>query len=177
MSIIDWLIVIVIFLSALISFIRGCFKAATSVATWTVAILSTLYFTPRLAGRLPTDIFQTNSSQYIGSAVLLFFGSLFIGGVISWLFRQAVGGSTLGPVDRSLGIIFGTARGLLMIAILVFMSNLLPEVKRESWWIESRLLPRFQEAAMVIHAHLPFELAVLFDLPLRDNTTFRLSGP
>ncbi len=164
MSAIDYILLAIILGSAILSYQRGFVKVSLSVATIVMAIAATLLFTTRVANSLPTDIFQTTSSRYIWGAIFLFFGTGFIGGVISWLFRQAVGASNLGPVDRFLGVVFGIARGMLFILLLVLLSNLTPSLKQENWWRESALLPRFQSGASALHAQLPMELAVHFDL-------------
>lgn len=163
MSEVDWVILAVIAVSALVSFVRGFFKEAVSLATWLCAIVITLLFTSRFASLLPRETFESPTARYTISAMVLFFGTMLIGGLINWLFRKAVGPTTLGPTDRILGILFGAARGAVIVAVLVLLSNLVPTMKQEVWWRESLLLPRFQQAAMAIHARLPAELAGYFD--------------
>lgn len=163
MSEVDWVILAVVAVSALVSFMRGFFKEAVSLATWMSAIFITLMFTSRFASLLPRDTFESPTARYTVSALVLFFGTMFIGGLINYLFRKAVGPTTLGPTDRLLGIVFGAARGALIVAMIVLLSNLVPTMKQEVWWRESALLPKFQQAAIVIHQQLPAELAGYFD--------------
>ena len=163
MSEVDWVILAIIVVSSLVSFVRGFFKEAVSLATWAGAIAITLLFTSRFATLLPRDTFESAAARHIISALVLFFGAMFIGGLVNWLFRKAVGPSTLGFTDRLLGILFGAARGMLIVAIIVLLSNLVPTLKQEVWWQESALLPRFQQIAVSIHGWLPAELARYFD--------------
>ncbi len=163
MSEVDWVILAIIVISALVSFMRGFLKEAVSLVTWMSAIFITLMFTSRFASLLPSDTFESPTARYSISVVILFFGTMFIGGLINWLFHKAVGPTSLGPIDRLLGIAFGLARGALIVATIVLLSNLVPTMKQEVWWRESSLLPKFQLAAVFIHARLPTELAAYFD--------------
>lgn len=169
MSEIDWVIVVLIAISGVISLARGFFKEAVSLAMWVGAIAITLVFTSRVATLLPADTFESPTARFLISAVVLFFGSMFVGALINWLFRKAVGPSTLGLTDRLLGILFGVGRGWLLVAVLVLLANLVPTLKHEVWWQESTLLPHFQNTAREIHAHLPADLARYFDLDDSDT--------
>ena len=50
----------------------------------------------------------------------------------------------LSGTDRLLGMIFGTARGLIVVlAVLVLLPSLLTGVENDQWWKESQLVPEF----------------------------------
>ncbi len=160
---IDVLILLLIAVSVAISVIRGFFKEAVSLATWLAAVLITLMFTSRFASLLPRDTIESPQARYAISALILFFGSMILGGVINYLFQKILNSSEKGVLDMWLGVGFGALRGVVIVTLLVLMSNLIPAFKTEVWWRQSAFIPPVQKAAQFIHAQLPRELAKHFD--------------
>ena len=63
--------------------------------------------------------------------------------------------------DRFIGMIFGAARGVLVVAILVLLAGLTP-LPQEGWWLQSSLVGYFEELAFWMRELLPPELADRF---------------
>jgi len=160
---IDILILVLIGVSVVISVIRGFFKEAVSLATWLGAILITLMFTSRFASLLPRDTIESPQARFAISALILFFSSLILGGLINYLFQKVLVASEKGRLDMFLGIGFGLLRGVVIVTLLVLLANLIPAFKQETWWRQSAFIPPVQKAAQFIHAQLPKELAQHFD--------------
>lgn len=163
MSEVDLVIVFVIALSAIISFMRGFYREFMSLCTWVVAITVTLVFTSRFSVLLPIDEVQSPQARATISALGLFFGTLFMGGLISWVFARVVSRSKTGKLDRFIGVGFGVVRGVIIVVLLVLAANLVPELKQETWWRNSAALPHLQKVAETIHAKLPEGIAQHFD--------------
>jgi membrane protein required for colicin V production len=159
----DIAILVVIILSALVSFVRGFFKEAVSVTTWMAAIAITLLFTNRFSSLLPRDTIESPAARLGISALALFLGTMMIGSLISWLIRKALPSTIGGPKDRLFGVFFGMLRGVIIVTLLVLAINLEPAIKQERWWIQSSLVPIFQRAAQAVHSQMPSELAQHFD--------------
>jgi len=160
---IDILILLLIGVSVAISVIRGFFKEAISLATWCAALMITLMFTSRFASLLPRDTIESPQARSAISALVLFFSSMILGGLINYLFQKILSASDRGTLDMWLGIGFGAVRGLVIVTLLVLLANLIPTFKQEVWWRESAFIPPMQKAAQFIHAQLPRELAQHFD--------------
>jgi membrane protein required for colicin V production len=61
-----------------------------------------------------------------------------------------------------LGIVFGIARGIAIVAVLVLLAGA-PNLSRETWWQESTLIKNyFQDAAIWIRGFLPPDVAENF---------------
>ena len=163
MSGVDIVILAIIIVSALVSLVRGFFREAVSLLTWIGAIIITLSFTRQFATLLPPETIESPTARLGISAVVLFLGCLFIGGLINYLFQKIMANAKLGPTDRVIGVIFGILRGVVMVALLVLVSHLVPTIPQESWWQQSRLIPRFENIAESIHDKLPQEIADHFD--------------
>lgn len=163
MSEVDLVILAVIAISALISFMRGFFREAMSLGTWLAAVLITLMFTSRFAVLLPMETVESPQARATISALALFVGTLLLGNLITWMIGRIMASVSLGLADRSVGVVFGVARGAVIVSLLVLGANLIPELKQEVWWQQSLLLPRFQKVAAFIHAQLPDGIGQHFD--------------
>jgi len=138
---VDWAIIAIIALSAVISLARGFVKEALSLLTWIVAGLVAWMFGGALAEYL-TPYIDTPSVRIIAACTILFLVTLVIGGLINYLICQLVRATGLSGTDRFLGMIFGAARGALLIVVAVGLLSLVP-VEGDNWWRESELIPHF----------------------------------
>jgi membrane protein required for colicin V production len=138
---IDWAIIAIITVSALISLARGFVKEALSLLTWIVAGLVAWLFGGALAGHLSPFI-ETPSIRVIVACSILFIMTLLLGGLINYLIGQLVRVTGLSGTDRFLGMIFGAARGALLIVVAIGLLSLAP-VEGDVWWRQSELIPHF----------------------------------
>lgn len=138
---IDWAIIAIITVSALISLTRGFVKEALSLLTWVVAGLVAWLFGGALAGHLSPFI-ETPSIRVIVACSILFIMTLLLGGLINYLIGQLVRVTGLSGTDRFLGMVFGAARGALLIVVAVGLLSLAP-VEGDVWWRQSELIPHF----------------------------------
>ena len=74
------------------------------------------------------------------------------------ILRQLVTSTGLTGSDRFLGLIFGIARGALVVAILVLLAGLTP-FPEDPWWNESSLLEWFQPLALWLREYIPSAIA------------------
>jgi len=162
-SSIDLLVLILILVSAFVSFVRGAVKEVVSLATWILAIVIAVTFSSRFATILPRDTIESPAARAGISAAILFLGCLAVGTLVGYLVRKMTERGPLGIVDRFAGAFFGSVRGVVIVVLLVLAANLVPSVKQETWWRSSWLLPRFQIVARELHARLPPDIAQHFD--------------
>lgn len=164
MSELDLAILACIGISTFLGFLRGVIRAATGLLKWLAAIVVTLVFANRFASLLPIDGVDSPLARATISAFILFFGTLAVGTIISWFLERIFPRAGLTRIDRGLGVGFGFARGLVIVTLLVLAANLVPELKQETWWSESRLVSRFQSVAKFLHARLPDSIGQHFDV-------------
>jgi membrane protein required for colicin V production len=157
----DYAIIAVVALSALISLIRGFVREALSLATWILAFWLALTFFRELAIHLEPWI--TALSLRLGTAfAILLLLTLMLGGVVGFMAGQLVDKTGLSGTDRLLGVFFGVARGVLVIAVFVLLAGLTP-FPADPWWQQSVLVPYFQEIAEWLKGLLPADLAGRFN--------------
>jgi membrane protein required for colicin V production len=109
--------------------------------TWIVAGLVAWLFGGALAGHLSPFI-ETPSIRVIVACSILFIMTLLLGGLINYLIGQLVRVTGLSGTDRFLGMIFGAARGALLIVVAIGLLSLAP-VEGDVWWRQSELIPHF----------------------------------
>jgi membrane protein required for colicin V production len=162
MSWVDLIIIGVIAISALISLVRGFVKESISLASWVLAgFIALRYFTP-LAELLEPYI-ESPTIRTGSSFATLFVCSLIIGAIINFMASQLVTKTGLSGTDKSLGVVFGAARGFLIVIILVLLAGLTP-MPSESWWQESAMIEYFASMAGWIKEVLPDDIAGKFSL-------------
>jgi membrane protein required for colicin V production len=161
MTVVDVVVIFVIFLSALFSLIRGFVKEAISLATWIIAIWLAATFAPKLAAALPSSIESEAVRQAIGFGVL-FVLTLIVGTIVNTLINQVVKKTGLSGADRVFGVIFGVLRGGLIIIVFVVIAGMTPLPEYE-WWQSSTLLQWFESAAIVIQEYIPDDLNLSYD--------------
>ncbi|MBE9560858.1 MAG: CvpA family protein [Proteobacteria bacterium] len=156
MTVVDVVVIFVIFLSALFSLIRGFVKEAISLATWIIAIWLAATFAPKLAAALPGSIESEAVRLAIGFGVL-FVLTLVVGAIVNTLVNQVVKKTGLSSADRIFGVAFGILRGGLIIIVFVVIGGMTPLPDAE-WWQSSILLQWFESTAMVIQEYIPQDL-------------------
>jgi membrane protein required for colicin V production len=160
MTWVDYLIIGILAASALVSLFRGFVREAVSLITWVLAFLVAWGGFRELATRLEPWI-ATPSLQLGAAFLLLLLGMLLLGGIAGFLIGQLVDRTGLSGFDRLLGLLFGAARGLLLVAVAVLLAGLTP-FPQDPWWRESSLIPHFQGLAAWLLAWLPPDIAGYF---------------
>ena len=138
---VDALILGIIVISSVISLSRGFIKEALSLVTWIVAGVVAWMFGGSLAHHFEPYL-DTPSVRVIAACAILFIVTLLIGALVNFLLAQLVRATGLTGTDRLLGMVFGAARGLLLVVIIVGLLSLAPG-QNDSWWQQSTLIPHF----------------------------------
>jgi len=149
----DYAIVAILVLSIVVSLVRGFVREAISLVTWAVAFWVSFSFSGTLSSLL-TNYIHSGSLRQIASFGILFIITLLLGAFVNYLVGQLVDSTGLTGTDRILGVVFGFARGVLVIALLLMMAHLTP-MPQEDWWKTSALIPQFQPVELWLHSLLP----------------------
>ena len=138
---VDWAIIAIIAISSLISLKRGFVKEALSLVTWIIAGVVAWMFGGALSQHL-TDFIEMPSARVIAGCAILFVATLLVGALVNFLISELVRVTGLSGTDRFLGMVFGGARGALLVVVLTGLLSLAP-VQQDPWWQQSSLLPHF----------------------------------
>jgi membrane protein required for colicin V production len=136
----------IIAISALFSLLRGFVKEALSLAGWLAASWIALTFAQDFADLLLTGI-STPSLRVVVSFTILFVLTLVITALINRLAGTLVSKTGLTGTDRMIGMIFGVARGVLVVSVLVLLAGF-TTMPQDPWWQESALIEVFHKLAL-----------------------------
>ena len=154
---IDFVILALVAISAIIGLLRGFVLEVFSVATWLVAIWVGLSFSREFSGYLESLI-SLPSARMAASFAVLFFVTLMLGGLLGSLLAQIVSKTGLSGSDRFAGLVFGIGRGMLVVSVLVMLAGLTP-LPDDPWWRESQLIEPFQNLALWLRSSIPAGMA------------------
>lgn len=136
---IDYLLLGIIALSALMGALRGFVKEALALAGWVVAIWGAWQFGDEAAGWLP-DFVDDPVLKIWAARLLMLIAALFVVGVISRLLSILLDQTGLSGTNRLMGGVFGVARGAVLGAVVVSVLNV-AGFDDAPWWGESKLIP------------------------------------
>jgi membrane protein required for colicin V production len=149
----DLVMVGVMGLSGLVGLMRGLLREILSLMTWAVAIWAGIRFSQDLA-LLLDPLIPSPTARIAAAFGILFIITLIMAGMFGYLMGRILDTAGLSGVDRSAGLLFGVARGILILTVAVFLSRSTPFPK-ESVWQSSQLIPIFQSLAIWMEAQIP----------------------
>ncbi|MCG6895747.1 MAG: CvpA family protein [Thiocapsa sp.] len=152
----DYAILGVILLSALVGVARGLIREALSLGVWVAAILIAWLYHRQVADLLVPYVSQP-TIRMAAAFIALVLLTLLVGAILGAVLAALVDKAGLSGVDRSLGLIFGAARGVVIVAMAVFLAALTP-MPDDPWWKESRFIGRFQSVASWLVSFVPDEV-------------------
>lgn len=136
----------IIAISALFSLLRGFVKEALSLLGWLAAFWVALTFAQDFADLLLTGI-SAPSVRLVVSFTILFVLTLVITALVNRLAGSLVSKTGLSGTDRMIGMIFGIARGVVLVAVLVLLAGM-TTMPQDPWWQESALIDVFHKLAL-----------------------------
>lgn len=142
----DWFILVVLGSSILLSLWRGFVREAVSLAGWIAAFVVANMFVDELASMLAQWVVNV-TGRYIAAYALLFVGTLVLASVVGKLGSQVVRATGLSLLDRLLGTVFGFARGIIIVLVLVYMLRQLAPPQNVQWLHQSQLMPHLDMLA------------------------------
>ena len=106
---VDYVIIGIIALSAIISVVRGFVREVLSLAGWILAFWVALTFSPQLSTFL-AEYIETPTIRLFAAFAGLFIITLILSALVNHLIATIVDKTGLSGTDRMLGIIFGAAK-------------------------------------------------------------------
>lgn len=153
MNWVDYAVLGVILISALAGWGRGLIRELISLGVWIVAGIVAWLYHAQVAELLVPYLSQP-SVRLVAAFVGLVMLTLILGAVLGAILSALVDRAGLAGIDRILGLGFGAARGVVIVAMAVYLAALTP-VKEDPWWQESTLIADFQDVATWLIGFVP----------------------
>ena len=160
-SLLDLIVAGIVLLSALLASVRGFTREVLAIASWVAAALAAYLFHPKVLALIEPHI--TNRQVALAAAIaVIFLGVLVLVTLMTVKISDLILDSSIGTLDRTLGFLFGAARGFLIAAIaFLFFDRLVGEKQYPDWVANARLRPLLKEAGDGLIALLPNDPAFL----------------
>ena len=137
-TLLDIALLAVMLVSGLLAMVRGFMREILSITAWILAAGATLYAYSKL---LPAATAYFNSDLIAKGVVIggVFLVTLLIVSVITVRISDMVLDSRVGALDRTLGFVFGLARGLIIVVVaFAFFDWLVPTKSQPAWVADAK---------------------------------------
>lgn len=159
LNVLDLVAAAILLISAILAFFRGFVHEVLAIAAWVGAALAALYGLPYLQPQARQMIPITWAAD-AAAAVAIFLVVLIVLALLTRAVSKRVQQSALNAVDRSLGFLFGLARGAFVVAVgFIVLSWMFPQPDDRPQWVASaRSLPLMEAGAGLVRSVVPQEL-------------------
>ena len=133
-TILDGIVIGVALFSAVLAMVRGFSREVLSVASWVGAAAAAYFLYPFL---LPyaKDYTTSDTVAIVGSAAAVFILALIVISFITMRIADFIIDSRIGALDRTLGFLFGAARGVLIVVVAMLFFNWLVPIAQQPVWV------------------------------------------
>lgn len=157
MTVFDYGVIAIVGVSLLIGLWRGVVGELIALAAWVLAFFAAREFGAEVGAGVFAGIadpaLRTLAgwvSVFAAVLVVMSLGRLAVSSMI-----RALG---LGLSDRFLGLLFGFARGVLIVLVLVAVGGM-TTLPRQPWWAQAQLAPPLETAVLAAREWLPEDVA------------------
>jgi membrane protein required for colicin V production len=134
-TLLDGILVGFTLVSAMLAMVRGFTREVLSIASWIAAAAGAYYFYPAVLPYVQPYI-DNDQLALAAAAAAVFIVVLIAVTVITMKIADFIIDSRVGALDRTLGFLYGAARGILVVAVgLLFFSWLVGA--RMPYWVEN----------------------------------------
>jgi len=153
-TLLDGILVGFTLVSAMLAMVRGFSREVLSIASWVAAAVAAYLFYPAVLPYVAPYI--DNEKLAMGAAAgIVFIVALIVVSIITMKIADFIIDSRIGALDRTLGFLYGAARGILVVAVgLLFFSWLVGQ-NPPAWNAEAKSLPLLEGIGDWLESILP----------------------
>ncbi len=154
----DLVVAAIVLLSGVLAFMHGLLREVLGIGVWIGASASSVAFYS--VAREPVGLYIPSPLVADAAAgALLFIGTFLILAIVSRAISRAFeSGDGLGAINRSLGLMFGLARGAIIVVVAYLaLAWTIPERDHPEWVTEAKTMPLIKEASAMLEQALPEE--------------------
>ncbi|VAW14540.1 Colicin V production protein [hydrothermal vent metagenome] len=159
----DVVLIGIAFLSAILAMFRGFTREVLSILSWVVAAGAALWAYPLMKDRV-RELIQpeplADGVLIIGTFIIV----LIAVSLITVRITDLILDSQIGAIDRTLGFLFGLARGVILVVVaFLFFSWLVPERQQPDWVRNAQTAPFMISTGELLLSYLPEDPAEMIE--------------
>ena len=155
MNWVDVAVVVVVAFSGMLGLVRGMVREVFGLAAWIAAAVAAIYFFPQVQGIARRAIDNPDVADPVAFGAI-FLIVLIVLSLIARILGGAVRKSALGGLDRTLGLVYGLARGAAIVVAVYLVAGAVEPVDRwPNQVLEARTLPSIYLGAAWVVQRLP----------------------
>jgi membrane protein required for colicin V production len=153
-TLLDGVLVGFTLVSAMLAMVRGFSREVLSIASWIAAAAAAFFFyKPVLPFVRP---YIDNSQLAIAAAAgAVFVVALIVVSLITMKIADLIIDSRIGALDRTLGFLYGAARGVLVVAVALLFFDWLVGTQRPAWITDAKSRPMLERIGDWLEGMLP----------------------
>lgn len=153
-TLLDGILVGFTLVSAMLAMVRGFSREVLSIASWVAAAAAAYFFYKPV---LPYVQPYLDNEQFAiaAAAGIVFVVALIIVTIITMKIADFIIDSRVGALDRTLGFLYGAARGILVVAVGLLFFNWLVGTHPPAWVSEAKSRPLLEDIGTRLQALLP----------------------
>jgi membrane protein required for colicin V production len=164
-TITDAVVLLIVLISAMLAHSRGLTREALAIGGWVVAAATAFWLGPLVepfTREIPVvgDFLRSSCTiSALAAFVLVFAGMLMVLAIFTPVVSGLVRDGVLGPIDRAFGFVFGAARGLVLVAVLFMLYDLVAPTDQRLPAIDNAASIRLiGDTATLLREHAPTEV-------------------
>lgn len=153
-TLLDGILVGFTLVSAMLAMVRGFSREVLSVVSWIAAAAAAFFFYKPVIPYVQPYI-ENDKVAMAAAAGIVFIIALIVVTVITMKLADWIIDSRVGALDRTLGFLYGAARGILVVAVALMFFNWLAGDKAPAWIDQAKSKPLLESIGAKIESLLP----------------------
>jgi membrane protein required for colicin V production len=153
-TLLDGILIGFTLVSAILAMVRGFSREVLSIASWVAAAFGAYFLYPLVLPYVQPYVDNQTLALVIAAAAV-FFVVLIIVTIITMKIADFIVDSRIGALDRTLGFVYGAARGILVVAVGFLFFSWLVGTSPPGWVTEAKSRPLLEGIGQWLESVLP----------------------
>ncbi len=153
-TLLDGVLIGLTLVSAVLAMVRGFSREVLSIASWALAAVAAFFLYKPLTP-IAQSYISSETFAKIAAGGAVFVVALIVVTFITMRIADMIIDSRIGPLDRTLGFVFGAVRGIIVVAVALLFFNWLVGDRPPTWVAEAKSKPLLDQVGERIVRLLP----------------------
>ncbi|RWO18550.1 MULTISPECIES: CvpA family protein [unclassified Mesorhizobium] len=153
-TLLDGILVGFTLVSAMLAMVRGFSREVLSVISWIAAAAAAFFFYQPVLPYVQPYVDNEKIAMVVAAGIV-FIVALIVVSIITMKLADWIIDSRVGALDRTLGFLYGAARGILVVAVALLFFNWLAGPKAPGWVADAKSRPLLESIGAKLESLLP----------------------